>query len=420
MADAAAGSTIVDRYLELGLRLGRHVDGFVDAYYGPAALAALVDAEPVLRAGRSSRPTPPAWSPTSTRGSTPTRSTPRAGGGCGPRSSASTPAPGSWPAKRSATPTRSSGATACAPPSATRRPSPPPTVASTRPCPAAAPIRERVIAWREAQAIPVEKLEPVLRSLADDFRERTQRLFGLPEGEHVHWELAHDQPWSGFNYYEGDLRSRVAINTDLPVLSTSIAHLVAHEAYPGHHTEHSRKEAGLVRRRGWQEETIFLVGTPQCLLAEGLADLALEVIAGERPEQVVAEHLRPLGIAYDPEVVAAVRTAGESLDAVRANAAWLLHADGAPVDDVVAYLERWGLQPRARADQVGASSSPPRPGGPTSPATSRACRCAGPTSPATRPASPPCSPSSWCPPTWRPPRTTPALTRRSPRSVTQG
>jgi hypothetical protein len=143
----------------------------------------------------------------------------------------------------------------------------------------------------------------------------------------------------------------VAINTDLPVLSTSIAHLVAHEAYPGHHTEHSRKEAGLVRTRGWQEETIFLVGTPQCLLAEGLADLALEVVAGAEPEAVVAEHLRPLGIPYDPEVVAAVRVASESLDAVRANAAWLLHADGRPVDDVVAYLERWGLQPRARAEK---------------------------------------------------------------------
>jgi hypothetical protein len=215
--------------------------------------------------------------------------------------------------------------------------------------PGSGPIGERVIAWREAQAIPVEKLEPVLRSLAEDFRERTERLFGLPDGEHVEWELAHDQPWSGFNYYLGDLRSRVAINTDLPVLSTSIAHLVAHEAYPGHHTEHSRKEAGLVRHRGWEEETIFLVGTPQCLLAEGLADLALEVVAGEGPEQVVAGHLRPLGIPYDPEVVAAVRVASESLDAVRANAAWLLHADGVPADDVVAYVERWGLLPRARA-----------------------------------------------------------------------
>ena len=348
MADAAASSTIVDRYLELGLRLGRHVDGFVDAYYGPAAVAALVDAEPVVAPLRLSVDTAGLIADLDAGVEADTLDASRrrwlraqvVGLHTSARKLAGEPIGYADEVEwcYGVRPTfRDEEAFAAA----HRR--------LDRALPGSGAIRERVIAWRESQAIPVEKLEPVLRSLADDFRERTQRLFGLPEGEHVHWELAHDQPWSGFNYYEGDLRSRVAINTDLPVLSTSIAHLVAHEAYPGHHTEHSRKEAGLVRHRGWQEETIFLVGTPQCLLAEGLADLALEVIAGEAPEQIVAEHLRPLGIAYDPEVVAAVRTASESLDAVRANAAWLLHADGAPVDDVVAYLERWGLQPHPRA-----------------------------------------------------------------------
>ncbi len=349
MAEAVS-TPIVDRYLELGLRLGRHVDGFVDAYYGPAALAAAVDAEPVapperleadaaalladldagvdadvLDAGRRR------WLRAQVVGLH-TSARKLAGEPIGYADEVEL-CYGVRPTFRD-----EDGFAA-----AHRR--------LDEALPGSGDVRDRVIAWREAQAIPVEKLEPALRSLADDFRERTQRHFGLPEGEHVTWELAHDQPWSGFNYYEGGLRSRVAINTDLPVLSTSIAHLVAHEAYPGHHTEHSRKEAGLVRTRGWQEETIFLVGTPQCLLAEGLADLALEVVAGAEPEAVVAEHLRPLGLTYDPEVVAAVRVASESLDAVRANAAWLLHADGRPVDDVVAYLERWGLQPRARAEK---------------------------------------------------------------------
>ncbi len=128
--------------------------------------------------------------------------------------------------------------------------------------PGAGPLGERFVAWREAQAIDPAKLPAVIDSLADDLRERTDRLFGLPDGEHIDWELVTDQPWSGFNYYLGDLRSRVAINLDLPVLSTSIAHLVAHEAYPGHHTEHTRKEVGLVRDHGHLEETIFPVGTP--------------------------------------------------------------------------------------------------------------------------------------------------------------
>ena len=143
--------------------------------------------------------------------------------------------------------------------------------------PGSGPLHERFIAWREAQAVPVETLPRAIASLAEDFRERTDRLFGLPDGEHIDFDLVTDEPWSGFNYYLGDLRSRVVINTDLPVLSTSLGHLVAHEAYPGHHTEHSRKEVGLVRRQRRLEETIFLVGTPQCLLAEGLADLGLEV-----------------------------------------------------------------------------------------------------------------------------------------------
>ena len=69
-------------------------------------------------------------------------------------------------------------------------------------------------------------------------------MFGLPDGEICDFELVTDKPWSGFNTYLGGLRSRVDINTDLPVLSLFLPHLVAHEAYPGHHTEHTRKEIG--------------------------------------------------------------------------------------------------------------------------------------------------------------------------------
>jgi hypothetical protein len=126
----------------------------------------------------------------------------------------------------------------------------------------------------------------------------------------------------------------------------------AHESYPGHHTEHTRKEVGLVRRRRRLEETIFLVGTPQCLLAEGLADLGLEVVMGRRPEATVAEHLRPLGLPYDAEVVGRVAEAGEALGHVRGNAALLLHEDGVDRDTVVGYVERWALLPRARAEKA--------------------------------------------------------------------
>ncbi|HEY5155616.1 MAG TPA: hypothetical protein VIJ47_12830 [Acidimicrobiales bacterium] len=351
MTDPHPDEGPVDRYLELGLRLGRHIDGFVDAYYGPPGLAARVEREPlgapaglVADAGRLIADLD---------------------NGAGE--------PGLGAERRRWLRGQVVGLHTSARKLAGESIS---YVDEVEQCygvrprrhdegefeeahqrldavlPGSGPLAERYTAWREGLAIAPESLRAVIESLAEDFRERTDRLFGLPEGERVDWELVTDQPWSGFNYYQGGLSSRVAINTDLPVLSPTIAHLVAHEAYPGHHTEHTRKEVGLVRDRGHQEETIFLVGTPQCLVAEGLADLGLEILLGPRPEPIVAEHLRPLGVPYDPEVVATVAVAGEALNHVRGNVAFLLHEEGASSDEALAYAQRWGLVNRSRADKM--------------------------------------------------------------------
>ena len=351
MSAPITDSSVVDRYLQLGLRMGRHIDGFVDAYYGPVVISQRIAREPV--AAPDSLVDGAAQLIADLDG--------------GVDDDVLDPERRRWLRSQITGMHTSARKIAgediayvdevewCYGVRPTFRDEDRFAAAHSRldaVLPGTGAVRERIIEWREAQAIPVDRLEAVLRSIAEDFRERTARQFGLPEGEHIEWELATGQPWSGFNYYEGDLRSRVAINIDLPVLATSIGHLVAHEAYPGHHTEHSRKESGLVRSRGWQEESIFCVGTPQCLIAEGLADLALEVIAGEFSDVLVAEHLRSHGIAFDPEIAHAVRVASESMDAVRANAAWLLHEDGVPVDDVIAYIERWGLLPHARASKA--------------------------------------------------------------------
>ena len=337
--------TAIERYLELGLALGRHVDGLVDAYFGPPLQPAertpaeladdarrlLADLEHDDDLGADRRH----WLAAQVRGLRTTAS--RLAGapiGYADEVEACYGVRPRWVEEDELA-------------EAHRR--------LDEALPGSGAIGERLIAWRESQAVPVDRLGDAVASLAEDLRERTQRLFGLPDGEHVDFDLTTDKPWSGFNYYLGDLRSRVSINTDLPVLSPTLAHLVAHEAYPGHHTEHTRKEAGLVRRRKQLEETIFLVGTPQCLLAEGLADLGLEVVVSADPQEqavMAASHLKPLGIPYDGEVAAAVARAGEGLGRVRGNVALLLHERGADVGEAVAYAERWALLPRARAEKL--------------------------------------------------------------------
>jgi len=343
-------------YLALGLRLGRHIDGFVDAYYGPVRLADAVEAEPVASPERLVDDARQLLADL-------TGGVPLGTGG----DDGAAPARRHWMAAQvegmRTTASKLAGdpvgyadeVESCYGVRPTRVDDEVFVEAHRRldeVLPGSGPLAERLVEWRESHAVPVDRLEPAVASLAEDLRERTDRLFGLPEGEHIEFEFVTDEPWSGFNYYLGDLQSRVAINTDLPVLSTSLAHLVAHEAYPGHHTEHTRKEVGLVRRRQWWEESIFLVGTPQCLLAEGLADLGLEVVMGRHPEVEVAAHLHPLGIRYDAEVVAAIADAGEALGGVRQNAAFRLHEDGADPDVVIDEVARWGLLSRDRASKA--------------------------------------------------------------------
>ena len=218
--------------------------------------------------------------------------------------------------------------------------------------PGSGSLTDRTSALRDRHVVPVDRLRSVIDHLADDLRERTQRAFGLPDGEHVTFDLVSDKPWSGFNVYQGDLHSLVVINTDLPVLSTNLAHLVAHEAYPGHHTEGCHKEVGLVRAAQRVEQTIALIGTPSCLLAEGLADLGLEALVGPDPVSAVAPMLHAAGVTYDVEPVAATAKFGEVMARARGTLAMQLHADGRPVDDVVATAERWFVVDHARATQM--------------------------------------------------------------------
>lgn len=342
---------LVQRYLGLGLALGRHIEGFVDAYYGPADLAD--------RAAHGPPQPPGALEEQARRLLADLRSGVDAGDvDAGRRRWMAGQVEGlrTSAAILDGRPVRYSDEVESCYGVRPQRISEDELALAHRELdqalPGSGPLGERYIQWREAQAIPPDKLRPAIGSLAEDLRQRTADLFGLPDGEHIDFDLVTNKPWAGFNYYLGGLHSRVVINVDLPVLSPGLAHLVAHEAYPGHHTEHSRKEAGLVRQRNHLEETIFLVGTPQCLLAEGLADLGLEVLLGLRPEAVVADHLRPLGIRYDAEVVAAVSHAGEALSRVRGNAALLLHEEGRGVEEVIDFVARWSLLSRRRAEKA--------------------------------------------------------------------
>ena len=214
-------------------------------------------------------------------------------------------------------------------------------------------VRERMITHREHYRVTEEQAREMIDLLLEETRRRTAAFVDLPEGEQVEMAYVVDKPWSGYNWYLGGARSRVEINVDLPLYAFRLPDLIAHEAYPGHHAEHSLKDVLLFRGQGLGEHAIHLINTPECVVSEGIASSAERIIfPGDEKVRWEAEHLMPLaGIEDDPEQRTHIMRAADALRTVRTNAALMVHEEGASERETLDYLERYGLVTEERARQ---------------------------------------------------------------------
>ena len=219
------------------------------------------------------------------------------------------------------------------------------------------PLVQRYAAYRHATALPVGLLPAAVRQWSALLQDAARNAVALPATEHVTYRVVTGHPWAGFNYYHGLFRSTVSVNADLPVGCGSLPALIAHESYPGHHTDRCRKQQLMT---GCPEHQVWLVNTPENLVAEGAADLALAG-AGIAPGwgAVATDLYAGLGIAYDGDLGEAVAAAAAPLGRVRQDAALLLHDRHRPVEEAVAHLRRWGLASPARVDKTLAFLSDP-------------------------------------------------------------
>jgi hypothetical protein len=334
--------TVAERYVELGLRLGRHVDGLVDAYFGDPAVAERIDAEPLREpaelaadAGRllaelNGDDQRTRWLRAQLVGLETVA-----------RKLAGEEFPFADEVERcyGVRPRRTPEAEIDAAHSGL-----------DAALPGTGSLAERYQHWRESQVVPADELGAVLSDIVEELRGRTRDLVGLPEGESYELQLVSDEPWSAYNYYEGDLRSRIAVNTDVPMATNFLTELMAHELYPGHQTEHAWKEQLLLREAGQTEASILMVGAPESLIAEGIAGLAVETVL-EDEEGFTAEVLARHGIAYDADLARAVKAVRRPLARVRDNAAMMIYEDGAAESDVVEYLKDRALMSDGRAKQ---------------------------------------------------------------------
>ena len=218
--------------------------------------------------------------------------------------------------------------------------------------PGADDLRARYARWFEQTGIPPDLLGQAVRDVAEELRRLTRETVGLPEGEEFELELVTGKPWTGYAHYLGGLRTRILLNTDLPLPAADLVHLTAHEIYGGHHTHRVWQEVDLVRGRGQLERTLDVLWSPEAVLSEGIAQAGPTIVAGGDGQALAAEVLGRLGFDYDAETGSRVTEARQLLVPVAANVAMLIHGRGASRGEAREYAATWSLLPDERVDRM--------------------------------------------------------------------
>jgi hypothetical protein len=215
------------------------------------------------------------------------------------------------------------------------------------------PLIDRYDRFKQDFVIPRNRLDRVFQEAIRGCRARTPGL-NLPINERFTVEYVTNKSWSGYNWYQGNFKSLIQVNTDLPIYIDRAIDLACHEGYPGHHVYNALLEKNLVKDRGWIEYTVYPLFSPQSLIAEGTANYGIEV-AFSTPDRLAFEREVLFPIAgIDPERAGAYYTVLGLVDRLSyaGNEAARRYLDG-KIDRAaaVAFLEKYAMYTKPRAEQ---------------------------------------------------------------------
>jgi hypothetical protein len=216
------------------------------------------------------------------------------------------------------------------------------------------PLSERASAFLKRYEVAESRQDAVMRAAIAECRRRTVAHIPLPANERFDLAFVKGKSWSGYNYYKGDAKSLIEINTDLPVRVDRAVDLGCHEGYPGHHVYNALLEKTFVRDRGWVELSVYPLYSPMSFIAEGSANYGIELaFPGDEALRFERETLYPLA-GLDPATAPALRrylALTARLDGVENTIAADFLAGRISEEEAVRLLQKYTLASRARAEQ---------------------------------------------------------------------
>jgi hypothetical protein len=216
-------------------------------------------------------------------------------------------------------------------------------------------LTDRMEVIQKRRAVSNNNIEEIFRKASEIVRERTLELFPglLPIGEEFTIKIVKNEPWSAYNWYLGNFKSRIDVNIDVPNAWTRILLTAAHEGYPGHHTEHVVKEKLLYIEEQRFEHSILLIQTPECVIAEGIGNTGLDVLftVSEQIEIGLKELCPDPKREYSLEILIAENEARKNIMAFANNLAIHAYVDGWSDDQLVKYGLDFGFVTEERLRQ---------------------------------------------------------------------
>lgn len=157
-------------------------------------------------------------------------------------------------------------------------------------------LSERIKKYAIQRTIPADRLKFAFMKALRIVQTRTKELFPnmLPDNEEVEIVEVEDQSWSLYCWYLGNYASRIEIDITNVHYWTQLLNIMCHEGYPGHHTERTVRENLLYRAKGYFESSILLIYTPEMVVSEGIGVTAESVLFNPiESARILLEEIHP-------------------------------------------------------------------------------------------------------------------------------
>jgi hypothetical protein len=162
---------------------------------------------------------------------------------------------------------------------------------------------------RERRKVPEPKVFTLFKEALKIVKDKTleQSTSLLPQGEQVFVSLMPNKSdqevkWTFYNRYLGNFCSQIEINPKYNMYWSSLLSGATHEAYPGHHTEFAVKESRLYRENNQFEHAILLMNSPQIVISEGIADIAVNILFTYQEQAEISQKYFSFNLTNDESI----------------------------------------------------------------------------------------------------------------------